>query len=135
MLFVLSENSSEVSAGPNPKKGKKRGTVEVNTFKDFGIEYAKTSRATCRGCEQKILKGQVRIQKTVFDTEVGMKYGGQPLWHHLECFVHLRSELGWLGSGDCVPGFKGLKKDDQSAVLQLLPYVNNAVFRKLNYKY
>ncbi|XP_049305863.1 poly [ADP-ribose] polymerase isoform X3 [Bactrocera dorsalis] len=118
------EKSSEVSADSSAKKGKKRGTAEVNALKDFGIEYAKTSRATCRGCEQKILKDQVRIKKTVYDTEVGMKYGGQPLWHHVECFVQLRNELGWFGSGDCVPGFKGLKKDDQTTVLKLLPAID-----------
>ncbi|XP_039968525.1 poly [ADP-ribose] polymerase isoform X1 [Bactrocera neohumeralis] len=118
------EKSSEVSAGSSAKKGKKRGTAEVNALKDFGIEYAKTSRATCRGCEQKILKDQVRIKKTVYDTEVGMKYGGQPLWHHVECFVQLRSELGWFGSGDCVPGFKGLKRDDQTTILKLLPAID-----------
>lgn len=118
------EKSSEVSACTSAKKGKKRVTAEVNALKDFEIEYAKTSRSACRGCEQKILKGQVRVRKTVYDTEVGMKYGGQPLWHHVECFAQLRSELGWFGKGDYIPGFKSLKKDDQFAVLKQLPSID-----------
>lgn len=51
-----------------------------------------------------------------------MKYGGQPLWHHVECFAQLRNELGWLQKGDCLPGYKSLKKEDQSDILKFLPY-------------
>lgn len=56
-------------------------------LKDFAIEYSSTSRATCRGCEQTVIKGDIRIKKISYETKVGMKYGGQALWHHLECFV------------------------------------------------
>lgn len=46
------------------KKGKKRaGDSDVKlqklALKDFTIEYAKSGRAMCRGCEQKILKDEV----------------------------------------------------------------------------
>ncbi|XP_055838265.1 poly [ADP-ribose] polymerase [Episyrphus balteatus] len=102
-------------------KGKKRSKADNAAMKDFGVEYAKSARSACKGCEQKILKDQVRIRKTVFDTEVGMKYGGQPLWHHITCFAELRGELGWLTSGDLLPGFKSLSKDDQKAVKDALP--------------
>lgn len=51
------------------KKGKKRANNSAGTstsskgaLKDFNIEYAKSGRAGCRGCEQKILKGEVIIQ-------------------------------------------------------------------------
>lgn len=102
-------------------KGKKRSQAETAAAKDFGCEYAKSGRAACKGCEQKILKDQVRIHKTVFDTEVGMKYGGQPLWHHITCFAELRSDLGWFAGGDSLPGFKSLSKEDQKAVKDALP--------------
>lgn len=68
-----------------PPKGKKRGKVP-DALKDFGIEYSLSSRAVCCGCKLKIMKGEIRAKKTVYDTDVGMKYGGQPLWHHIECF-------------------------------------------------
>lgn len=90
-------------------------------LKDFGVEYAKSGRSSCRGCEQKICKDQVRLRKTVYDTEVGMKYGGQPLWHHLECFAQLRTELGWLDSGENIPGYSNLKAEHQAEVKNLLP--------------
>lgn len=46
------------------KKGKKRAgdtnsKLKKEALKDFTIEYAKSGRAMCRGCEQKILKDEV----------------------------------------------------------------------------
>lgn len=148
----VSQNSSVIaqpSSSNGSKKGKKR-PAETNAkmtdaaSKDFGVEYAVSSRAECRGCENKIVKGEIRIKKTVYDTEVGMKYGGQPLWHHYECFakvitlsklvkplwslitrwtkiLQLRSELGWFGPGNQLPGFKSLSKEDQVVVDKNLP--------------
>ncbi|XP_070852014.1 poly [ADP-ribose] polymerase isoform X4 [Drosophila suzukii] len=103
------------------KSGKKRSKSAYLVRKDFGIEYAKSSRSTCRGCEQKINKDQVRLRKTVYDTEVGMKYGGQPLWHHLDCFAQMRSELGWFDSGENMLGYTSLTSDDQKEVKNILP--------------
>lgn len=59
---------------------------------------------------------EVRISKTVFDTEVGQKYGGQALWHHVKCFVEARAQLLYLAGGEDLPGFKNLSKDDQKMV-------------------
>ncbi|XP_067616114.1 poly [ADP-ribose] polymerase isoform X1 [Eurosta solidaginis] len=119
------EKSLTLSVSSISQKSKKRNSTDITGLKDFGIEYSKSSRATCRGCEQKIIKDQVRVRKTVFDTEIGMKYGGQPLWHHVECFAQLRSELCWFQKGDLLPGFKSLKNDDQSEVLKLLPAIDD----------
>lgn len=71
-------------------KGKKRSAAENLALKDFGVEYAASARAMCRGCEIKIMKDEVRIKKIDYTTEVGVKYGGQPLWHHAECFAKVR---------------------------------------------
>ncbi|KAJ6635587.1 Poly [ADP-ribose] polymerase [Pseudolycoriella hygida] len=119
-------NNASVIAEPSTSKGRKRPAdanvkMTKDASKDFGIEYAVSSRAECKGCEIKISKGEIRIKKTVFDTEIGMKYGGQALWHHYECFAKLRSELGWFGSGDQLPGFSSLNKDDQAAVKKAIP--------------
>lgn len=103
------------------KSGKKRSKEEQQAVKDFGIEYAKSGRAACRGCELKINKDEVRVCKTVFDTEVGMKYGGQKLWHHLECFARLRSDVGWFDTGENLPGYKQLKAEEKAEVKKLLP--------------
>ncbi|KAI8114751.1 Poly [ADP-ribose] polymerase [Lucilia cuprina] len=118
------DSCTAVVAGVS-KKGGKRSKAEVNALKDFGIEYAKTGRASCRGCEQNILKSQIRIRKTVYDTEVGMKYGGQPLWHHVECFAQLRGELGWFDTGENLPGFKSLKSEDKDDVKKALPIIKS----------
>lgn len=90
---------------------------------DFGIEYAKSARATCCACQIKISKAELRIKKTVFDTEVGMKFGGQALWHHVECFAKIRDDLGFFASGDQLPGFKQLENEDKQAVKDALPAV------------
>ncbi|KAH8324953.1 hypothetical protein KR067_002329 [Drosophila pandora] len=104
---------------------KKKRKGDSGPLKDFGIEYAKSGRASCRGCEQKISKDTIRVRKTVYDTEVGMKYGGQPLWHHLECFAQLRSELGWLDSGENMTGFSSLKIEDQREVSRVMPKIKS----------
>ncbi|XP_034111953.2 poly [ADP-ribose] polymerase [Drosophila nasuta] len=105
--------------------GKKRSKEESQALKDFGIEYSKSGRASCRGCELKISKDEVRVSKTVYDTEVGMKYGGQKLWHHLECFAKMRSEVGWFDTGENLPGYKQLSAEDKSEVKKYLPAIKS----------
>ncbi|XP_055386145.1 poly [ADP-ribose] polymerase [Condylostylus longicornis] len=119
----ISELGGAAVVMPKSGKGKKRSAAEIAALKDFGVEYSKSSRATCRGCEQIITKGDVRIQKTVFDTEVGAKYGGQPLWHHVDCFVQCRNDLGYFESGEFLPGFGNLSKEDQKLVKEKLKKV------------
>lgn len=121
------------SVVPGPKgkgKGKKRaggddatdgGGLSSALLKDFGIEYAASGRAACPACFLKISKDELRIRKTVYDTEVGMKFGGQAKWHHVECFAQLRAELGWFESGEVLPGFSKLKKDDKVTVKKHIP--------------
>uniref|UniRef100_A0A182T6L0 PARP-type domain-containing protein n=1 Tax=Anopheles maculatus TaxID=74869 RepID=A0A182T6L0_9DIPT len=104
-------------------KGKKRSAAEAQSLKDFGVEYAASGRAMCRGCELKILKDEMRIKKVVYDTEVGMKYGGQPLWHHAECFAKLRSDLGYFEKAESLPGYRSMKPEDQSTLKKLLPAI------------
>jgi hypothetical protein len=45
------------AVGSSKGKGKKRTAAAANPgLKDFTVEYAKSSRSTCRGCEEKIMK-------------------------------------------------------------------------------
>ncbi|XP_044760388.1 poly [ADP-ribose] polymerase [Coccinella septempunctata] len=108
-------------------KGKKRdastAALKSAALKDFIIEYSKSSRATCRGCDMKIMKDEIRISKKDFDTDVGKKYGGQDMWHHLSCFAKLRTELGYYESASVLPGFKSLSKDDQKEALKQIPAI------------
>jgi poly [ADP-ribose] polymerase len=68
------------------------------------------------------MKDVIRIKKTVYHTEVGMKFGGQPFWHHLECFAKIcANEYGFYLSGEKLPGFNKLNKKDQTIVSQALP--------------
>lgn len=121
--------STSVVIAPAKKGGKRAANAEPTVqmtktaAKDYGIEYAKSGRAECRGCEQKILKDQVRVKKVSYDSEVGMKYGGQPLWHHLDCFAKLRTELGWFSDAAQLPGYNDLKKEDKAKATEALPLV------------
>lgn len=68
-------------------------------------------------------KDEVRVCKTVYDTEVGQKYGGQPLWHHVKCFAECRNELLFFAGGESLPGFKSLSSEDQKMVKDEIKYV------------
>lgn len=61
--------------------------MSAKALRDYGVEYSKSARANCCGCRQKIAKSIVRVKKVVYTTEVGINFGGQPLWHHLDCFA------------------------------------------------
>lgn len=108
-------------------KGKKRAADEgislatLALINDFGIEYAKSGRSSCPGCFQKIPKDEIRVKKISHDTEIGMKYGGQAISYHVDCFAQMRTELGWLASAELLPGFKQLSKDDAATVLKAIP--------------
>ncbi|XP_047370272.1 poly [ADP-ribose] polymerase [Vespa velutina] len=105
-------------------KGKKRAKV-TGLSQDFSIEYAKSSRAMCRGCEEKIVKSEIRISKKDFESDEGRKYGGIDRWYHLECFVKIRTELEFFDQADSLPGIKTLSKEDQATVKKELPKINN----------
>uniref|UniRef100_A0A7R8Z663 Poly [ADP-ribose] polymerase n=1 Tax=Timema douglasi TaxID=61478 RepID=A0A7R8Z663_TIMDO len=102
------------------KKGKKRGAA----VKDYSVEYAKSNRAACRGCEEKIAKGDVRISKKDYESAEARRYGGLDRWHHVECFTKLREELEFFDSGDSLNGIKTLLKEDQQKVKQALPKIS-----------
>lgn len=57
----------------------------------------------------------------LFSNNFNLIVGGQPLWHHLECFEKLRMELGWFAGGHQLPGFSSLSKDDQANVTKVMP--------------
>ncbi|KAF6175035.1 hypothetical protein GIB67_039583 [Kingdonia uniflora] len=54
-------------------------TVSVS---ECGVEVSKTSRATCRQCNEKIMKGEVRIS-----TKPDGQGARSLAWHHTKCFM------------------------------------------------
>ncbi|KAF7995152.1 hypothetical protein HCN44_004624 [Aphidius gifuensis] len=105
------------------KKGRKRPNAEV--YRDYSIGYAKTDRSTCKGCEAPILKDDIRISKKDYDSEMGQKLNGVEAWHHVDCFVELRKSFDFYDSGDVLPGFKTLNKDDKKTIKTKLPKIKN----------
>ncbi|GBG68001.1 hypothetical protein CBR_g1120 [Chara braunii] len=81
---------------------------------DYSIEYAKSSRSTCKACEEKILKGEVRISKLA-ESESAQFRGKVPAWRHAPCFFKM--DL-WSGSAELLPGFQFLSKEDQVWVIE-----------------
>ncbi|XP_044742670.1 poly [ADP-ribose] polymerase isoform X2 [Chrysoperla carnea] len=126
--FVDQVSSGVVLATAKGAKGKKRPAKgeENLALKDFVLDYSKSNRSTCRGCELKIMKNEIRISKKDFETDVGKRYGGQDMWHHLECFAKLRSSLLFFASGDCLPGFPMLNAEDKKLVREKLPAISES---------
>lgn len=109
------------------KKGKKRPADKIEqqskklALKDYSIENAKSGRAICKGCEQKILKDEIRVSKKEYESDIARRIGGADQWHHLTCFAQLRSELGYFEDANKIPGFKKLSKPDQEAARKAIP--------------
>lgn len=89
-------------------------------LRDFSVEYSKTNRAKCRHCEMPISRANIRVKKTVYDTEIGMQFSGEPLWHHLICFAKVRNSLGWQSAGQQLPGYASLNRTDQQIIDKLI---------------
>ncbi|EFN84955.1 poly [ADP-ribose] polymerase [Harpegnathos saltator] len=122
---VLKKRLEEaLKAPPVSGKGRKRANATKSGSGDFKVEYAKSSRSTCKGCEEKIIKEEVRISKKDYETDEAKKYGGIDRWYHVECFAKLRVDLGYYGEGSELPGIKDLSKEDQETVKAALNKIN-----------
>lgn len=97
--------------------------VEIQAPKvpDFGIEYTKKEQDSCEACQQKIKKDEIRIMNVVYDVSRNTAYDGKAMWYHVICFVGRRNELGWLQSGESLPGFKRLSEEDKEMVKNHIP--------------
>ncbi|ESQ51717.1 hypothetical protein EUTSA_v10016190mg [Eutrema salsugineum] len=100
----------ESGAGNSTSTSSSGGNAKL----EYGIEVSQTSRAACRKCSDKILKGEVRI----FSKPEGPGNKGL-MWYHAKCFLEMSSstELDSLSGWGSIPG------SDQEA---LLPLVNKA---------
>lgn len=88
---------------------------------DFEIEYAKSGRAACKQCKEKIGQGEVRIGvKAVTDAEKSDHIMDAVKWHHACCFQKLHA-ASWFKknlpeSPEGTTGFEGLQQEDRDKV-------------------
>nr|UYS55296.1 poly-ADP-ribose polymerase I [Physella acuta] len=89
---------------------------------EFATEYAKSGRSQCRGCESFIAKDSLRVSKKEFESQRAVMYGAQDLWHHVDCFVDKREELGFTSEMDpsVIKGFAKLKPEDKALLYSKL---------------
>ncbi|KAK7907813.1 hypothetical protein WMY93_016425 [Mugilogobius chulae] len=122
------ESGGAVSAGKGDKKGGAKGEKTLN---DFAVEYAKSNRSTCKGCEQKIEKDQIRVSKKTVDPEKP-QLGLIDRWYHTACFVSHREELAFKTeySAAQLKGFAALRAEDQAELKKRLPAVKSEGKRK-----
>lgn len=97
-------------------------STEPANYPDFTTEYAKSNRSTCRGCDNKIDKDEVRVSKKDFETQRAKMYGPQDLWYHIDCFVKDREELEFATdmNPEKITGFRTLKKEDKDLLVSKL---------------
>lgn len=82
----------------------------------LSVEYAKSARASCKSCKDKIEKGQMRIGSTLPGGEYDMVH-----WYHLQCFGIPNS----FGQAKDLTGFNTLKKEDKAILEEYFECVEN----------
>uniref|UniRef100_A0AAQ4RBD5 Poly [ADP-ribose] polymerase n=1 Tax=Gasterosteus aculeatus aculeatus TaxID=481459 RepID=A0AAQ4RBD5_GASAC len=113
------------SGGATGGKGdQKSGAKGPKTLNDFAVEYAKSNRSTCKGCDQKIEKDQIRVSKKTVDAEKP-QLGLIDRWYHTACFVSRREELVFKSeySAAQLKGFNALRAEDKEELEKRLPPV------------
>lgn len=106
----------------HPAKRAKKS--ELPKSSDFSIERVKVERDFCVACKQKFGIAEIRIMHAVFSTDLtveNLSIGGQAMWYHAPCFARSRSQIGWLQSGEMLPGFKRLPEHDKDMVKKQIP--------------
>uniref|UniRef100_A0A671MVZ6 Poly [ADP-ribose] polymerase n=1 Tax=Sinocyclocheilus anshuiensis TaxID=1608454 RepID=A0A671MVZ6_9TELE len=103
------------------------------TLNDFAVEYAKSNRSTCKGCDQKIEKDYIRVSKKTVDPEKP-QLGLIDRWYHTGCFVSCREELLFKPeySAAQLKGFAALRDEDKEELKKRLPAVKNEGKRKID---
>ncbi|XP_047111311.1 DNA ligase 3 isoform X3 [Schistocerca piceifrons] len=90
--------------------------------KKFFVDRAKSGRATCRKCKQKLEAGGLRIAKAGHNP---FGPGLMKLWHHVPCmfevFAKQRASTARINSPDDVAGWSDLDEDDRNHILSFLP--------------
>lgn len=119
MLVSHSDHTHSSWEGIDTTDGSAQGGVKgkgrVTTRADLQIEYAKSGRSSCRGCNSTIEEGEIRVAKMEQPDPTEHAYAGLiPRWHHVTCFLEQAAELDAEGvDAEELGGFSKLKKEDQ----------------------
>ncbi|KAK5783992.1 hypothetical protein PVK06_038510 [Gossypium arboreum] len=96
------------SGGPSNAK-----TVTPQAM-EYAIEVSQASRATCKGCSLKIMKGEVRISsKPKGQGSKGL------VWNHAKCFL----DLSPTTEVEKLPGWEHIPSSDQASISALVKKV------------
>ncbi|KAG8550183.1 hypothetical protein GDO81_027891 [Engystomops pustulosus] len=107
--------------------GEAKGGKAEMTLNDFAAEYAKSNRSTCKGCDQKIEKGQVRVSKKSVDVErpqLGMIDRVITVMNR-HFFVELGKKLGFSPLKTRPRIFKHPQAEDKESLKAKLPAVKS----------
>uniref|UniRef100_A0A8D0DDF5 Poly [ADP-ribose] polymerase n=1 Tax=Sander lucioperca TaxID=283035 RepID=A0A8D0DDF5_SANLU len=127
----------ETGGATGGKGDQKSGAKGEKTLNDFAVEYAKSNRSTCKGCDQKIEKDQIRVSKKTVDPEKP-QLGLIDRWYHTACFVSRREELVFKSEYSAVQlkGFNALRTEDKEELKKRLPailFCAGCTFRSLEH--
>ncbi|XP_021955336.1 poly [ADP-ribose] polymerase [Folsomia candida] len=115
-----------VGSGAVAPTGREKLALKKSNLKDFSVAYAKSGQSKCQACEEKIPKGDLRIGKKDYESDIAVIHSngnGVDQWHHVTCFVKIREHLGYFESGKLLPGYRDLDREDQDEVQKQLPAI------------
>jgi hypothetical protein len=98
------------------------GDEQQQESKKFFADRAKTGRAACRKCKNKLDAGVVRLAKYGYNP-----FGSFPMkmWHHVNCLFEVfsgqRPTTAKIETPDDIEGWSDLEEEDQEEILKHLP--------------
>lgn len=88
-----------------------KSSNEQESSSMYTVEYARSNRSTCQGCNEKIEKNLVRLSKKA---TVDGSYVPQDQWYHIDCFKSNKDSIQFDGNAETFSGFDQLNKEDQT---------------------
>ncbi|KAL2507804.1 Poly [ADP-ribose] polymerase 1 [Forsythia ovata] len=82
----------------------------ANPPKPWKVEYAKSSRSSCKTCKKTIDKEKLRLGKMVQATQFD---GFMPMWNHADCILRKSNQIKLV---DDVEGLETLRWEDQQRI-------------------
>uniref|UniRef100_A0A8D8WGN6 DNA ligase n=1 Tax=Cacopsylla melanoneura TaxID=428564 RepID=A0A8D8WGN6_9HEMI len=90
--------------------------------KNFWVDRAKTGRAGCKKCKQKLETGALRIAKLAYNP---FGAGKMKQWHHMDCILEVfkkqRPTTAKIETVDDMGGWDDLTPEDQEEVMSRFP--------------
>ncbi|XP_049862584.1 DNA ligase 3 isoform X3 [Schistocerca gregaria] len=120
--FLDLDNRVKNNEMSDESMGGEGGDAPQMEDKKFFVDRAKSGRATCRKCKQKLEAGGLRIAKAGHNP---FGPGLMKLWHHVPCmfevFAKQRASTARINTPDDVAGWSDLDEDDRNHILSFLP--------------